>query len=153
MVWALSEINSNVETDGKVFPVAFSFALDLGFNILPEHLLFFVGVVIICVSSVSLLVTWLWFVLQITDSQLACPVVLVTVFHVDRDQNDPTIAWEYTRKAEGSVIWAICLLWPERELKDCDFLSVLQPDVEAFWELFWRKCFWTDQVDMKCVKL
>lgn len=44
MVWALSEINSNVETDGKVFPVAFSFALDLGFNILPEHLLFFVGV-------------------------------------------------------------------------------------------------------------
>lgn len=44
MVWALSEINSNVETDGKVFPVVFCFALDLGFNILPEHLLFFVGV-------------------------------------------------------------------------------------------------------------
>lgn len=39
MVWALSEINSNVETDGKDFPTAFGFALDLGFNILPEHFL------------------------------------------------------------------------------------------------------------------
>lgn len=44
MVGARSEINSNVETDGTVFPVAFGFSLDLGFNIFPEHLLIFVGV-------------------------------------------------------------------------------------------------------------
>lgn len=35
MVWALSEIHKIVETAEKVFPVAFGFALDLGFNILP----------------------------------------------------------------------------------------------------------------------
>lgn len=71
----------------------------------------------LCVRSVSLLVAWLWFVLQTIGSQLACPVVLVTVFHVDRDRDDPTIPWECTRKADGSVIWAICVLWPEGEMK------------------------------------
>lgn len=90
----------------------------------------------LCVSSVSLLVTWLWFVLLIIDSQLACPVVLVTVFHVDRDQNDPTIPWEYTRKAGGSVIWAICLLWPERELKTMTFLM----SCTLLWRRF-ENCF------------
>ena len=50
MVSALAQINSHVETDAglnrdyqKLFPVTFDFALDLGFNILPEHLSFFGG--------------------------------------------------------------------------------------------------------------
>lgn len=103
----------------------------------------------LCVGSVSLLITWLWFVLQIIDSQLACPVVLVTVFLVDRDQNDPTIPWEYTRKADDSVIWAICLLWPERELKTVTFLM----SCTLLWRLF-ENCFagmllnWPSRYDM-----
>lgn len=52
MVLALAQINSRVETDAglnrdyqKLFLVTFDFALDLGFNILPEHLSLFSSVV------------------------------------------------------------------------------------------------------------
>lgn len=44
----LAQINNHVETDAglnrdyqKLLPVTFDFALDLGFNILPEHLSLF----------------------------------------------------------------------------------------------------------------
>lgn len=96
------------------------------------------GVFIICQHSalISQLVAWLWFVLQIIGSQLACPVVLVTVFYVDRDQDDPTIPWECTRKADGSVIWAICLLWPKGELGAVTFLV----SCSLLWRLF-ENCF------------
>lgn len=53
MVLALAQINSHVETDAglnrdyqKLFLVTFDFALDLGFNILPEHLSLFSSVVV-----------------------------------------------------------------------------------------------------------